>query len=446
MSSVQKQDFQILNAIITADRKDVPDEGIDIKNIIIETTLFSDIEKPYVSGKIMILDDNGLFDKIRFSGTERLDLEIGIQDESYNINRTFIMTSIEQVSKSNESLKASVYLFNIVDEYVFIDKTTKFSKSFEGTLDQSIANIITNYLGVDVYSRGSRESAQTQLKYIVPYMTPFEACEWLRRRVTTDTGLPFFVYARLYGQPRINISPLDELYNKSKSPMNDYDYQYNPTLLNTGNTALEPYAIKSMQTSNLQTTYTQLSTGSIGSEIRNTNLNTGVTSQSKFDLSKYLEELDDDFLDIEKQNIYDTEFRFSVGKRLNESLHENSSRIYHTLSSEGTYDTFKSYGEETDSNKYITKLKNTAMRNALYKNMIDIVVQGSTINEKQIDVGDVISVLTLSDDTKQPKEHKYDELRSGLFLVYNIRHTYAETEHSVAMTLCKLRRGDKEGN
>jgi hypothetical protein len=441
-----RQDFQILKALITSDREVVPFEGIDIKNLIIETTLFSDIEKPYVSGKIMILDDNGLFDKISFSGTERLELEIGVQGESYNIDRVFIMTSIEQLEKSNSSLKASVYLFNIVDEYVFIDRTTKISKSFEGTLDESIANIITNYLGVDVFSRGSRETAQTQLKYIVPYMRPFEACEWLRRRVTTETGLPFFVYARLYGNPRINISPLDELYNKSITPINAIDYQYNPSLLNSGDKTIDPYVIKNMSTSNLQTTYSQLSTGSIGSEILDTNLNTGITTRSKFDLAKYLEELDDDFLDINKQNIYDKEFRFSVGKRLNESLHENSAKVYHTISSEGTYDTFKSYGEETDHRKYINKLKNIAMRNALYKNMIDITVQGSTINERQIDVGDVISVLTLSDDAQDPESHKYDELRSGLFLVYNIRHTYADTEHSVSMTLCKLRKGDKEGN
>ena len=41
------------------------------------------------------------------------------------------------------------------------------------------------------------EPYQEPMKFVVPFMTPFEACEVIRSKMSTDLGLPYFLYSTL---------------------------------------------------------------------------------------------------------------------------------------------------------------------------------------------------------------------------------------------------------
>ena len=67
------QEFKITEAIISADRLD---DEYDIKTYIIELSCFEDLDKPYVTGQIVFMDDIGLIQKIKILGTEKIKLTV----------------------------------------------------------------------------------------------------------------------------------------------------------------------------------------------------------------------------------------------------------------------------------------------------------------------------------------------------------------------------------
>lgn len=448
--SVNEQQYTIQSAEITTDRI-LPNEFYDVTKLIVELTLFEDIEKPYCTGKVMLKDDSGLMDKIGFSGTERLTIEIGIPPigNFENLKRTFIMSGIENVAKANQSGNSSIFVINLVDPHAYFNKSKKISQSYEGNLENSITNILTNHLDVRVENFAFEESIQTNFKYIIPYMHPLEACDWLRERATTNTGMPYFLYPSINFENILFLSDLSTMLTEDPVNAEDEPFIYNPENTQRSqsdtNNISNMYNIESLKTSVMQNTYQQLTSGSIGAEYNNLDIATGLSSNDHFSLKRMLDDLDyNEVIDIDKQNVYDDEYLFRSQFVEDRSLHDASAKVYHTITSKGTYGTFKSYGEEKDSRKYLTKLRNRAMRNALYKNMIDITVSGAFFNMNQCGVGSLINVNVLSDDVNN-KEYNFDELRSGKYLIYNVRHTYRDTVHKVAMTLCKLERGNYNG-
>ena len=105
------EDFSVDRIYITSERIK---QFIDIKNVAVELNIFENINMPYLTGSVLILDDNNIFNAIDFQGTERLNVELSIPvDGAPTISKTFIMNRIEKVHKSND--KTSMLLFNLID-------------------------------------------------------------------------------------------------------------------------------------------------------------------------------------------------------------------------------------------------------------------------------------------------------------------------------------------
>ena len=184
----------------------------------------------------------------------------------------------------------------------------------------------------------------------------------------------------------------------------------------------------------------QLMAGGIGAVYNNTNLNTGQMSSQHFDVTKVLDKLkENEVLPKEKeQNIYPQDFQLEND---NEFLHDKNAKIYHQITSTGTYGTWKSYHDELKPGSFNTKVGNYAIRNMLLKNMFEVTVPGAGFIVSKASVGDIVTINTLSDDGDNTTSATFDQLRSGDFLIYNVRHTFKNTRHDVVMSVCKLVRG-----
>jgi hypothetical protein len=435
----QQQQYKITEAYITTDR--TADERFDIKSTIVEFVLFENLEKPYITGQVALSDDIGLYDRLGFSGTERFYIRMASEDTSLApvMDRTFLMTGIDTIVKSSESGTSSVYVFSLMDEHVMLSKSKKISRTVQGNLESQITKIIGSDLKKDVDLSYSSESLQSNFKAIIPYMTPLDACEWLRDRATTSTGLPYFLYASIH-DTNLRLGNLEVMLKQgawnSKVP-----YLFAPSnvqIAEEQGDVEKNFIVQSMKSTKLQNTFKQLQTGGIGSLYNNTNINNGRISSTHFSVQSLLEEMENKgLIDMKKQNVYDETYQNAEGR----SLHELDARIFHTITSSGTYGTFKSYHDELDPAKFRKKIENLAVRNMLYKNMFDITVPGAGFIVSKASVGDIVKINVLSDDNNPKSEQKFDELRSGEFLIYNARHTFKDTRHDVAMTVCKLERG-----
>lgn len=438
MSNTQQQ-YKITQAYITSNR--TGDEKFDIKATIVEFVLFENIEKPYITGQIAMSDDIGLYDRLSMSGTERLYIKMASEDESLApvMDRTFLISGIDTIVKSSESGTSSIYVFTLMDEHVMISSSKKISRTVQGNLETEITNILGSDLKKDVDLSYSSRSMQSNFKGIIPYMNPLDACEWLRNRATTNIGMPYFLYASIH-DTNLRLGNL-EVMLKQNSWNSKLPYLFAPSNVQSAEEqgALEKnFIVQSMKSTKLQNTILQLKSGGIGSLYNNTNINNGRISTTHFSILSLLEEMDKKgLIDMKDQNVYDEMYQNDEGQY----LHELNSRVFHTITSSGTYGTYKSFHDELDPAKFRKKLENMSVRNMLYKNMFDVTVPGAGFIVSKASVGDIVRINVLSDDNDPNSEQKFDELRSGEFLIYNARHTFKDTRHDVAMTVCKLERG-----
>lgn len=436
MNKIQQQ-YKISEAYITSERID---GQIDVRPTIIELTFFEDIEKPYITGRIAISDAAGTFDTISMSGLERLHVTIASEDSTLApvMNRDFIMYKIDRIIKASNSGDAAVYIFDLIDEHAIIGESVKISRTVKGSLEDEITRICVHDIGKQVDQSYLTPSSQNNFKINIPYMNALEACEWLRNRATTENGMPFFLYASIH-DTNLRLGNLEVMLGQPAWNV-ELPYIYAPANVQNAETQTpleRTMVIQSMKAASLQNTRQLNATGSIGSLYNNTNLNTGRISSTKFDVTKLLQRMQDEQIIGKNQNVYNPSFISEMGN----ALHELNSRVFHQVTSNGTYGIHKSYHDEIDGTRFLKKIESMAVRNLLYKNMYDVTVPGAGFIVSKASVGDIVRLDVIGDNNDPKRNQKLDQSRSGNFLIYNTRHTFRDTRHNVAMTVCKLERG-----
>ena len=73
------------------------------------------------------------------------------------------------------------------------------NKCYTGTPDQIVRKILKDNLDMDMQKEDmpSIKPYQETMKFVVPFLTPFDACEVIRSKMSTDLGLPYFLYSTL---------------------------------------------------------------------------------------------------------------------------------------------------------------------------------------------------------------------------------------------------------
>jgi len=445
----KSQQFKITEALISADRFGGFEAlSYDVRTSIVEFNVYESLDKAYLTGTVAILDDKGLFDAISFNGTELFRISMCSLDNELDpiFQKTFYLTNVERSVKSNDNGKSSIYLFSFIEPHAFKSRLTKISKSFNGSLEQSVIKTVARDLNKDVdisymtTATGNRRNAiQTKVKGIIPNLTPIQTIDWLLSRATTNTGSPFFCWSTIHDD-RLRLGNLDVMLKQT--PFNSkLPYTYNPSnvsIAEDGGDETQGFIIKEIISKNTGNTLKLIDAGSVSANLGNTNLNTGQISNNHFTFRKTLNKLQQEqVIDIEQQNIFDPYLK------IQDVLFDDYDAMkYHTLTSNGTYGTSKSYHDETEPNLFIKKLEGRALKNHLFKNQFQAVVTGTAFFLAKAAVGDIVRLKVVNDNTEVTDRSSEDDLldksKSGDFLIYDIRHTFQNTSHTVNMNLVKL--------
>ena len=448
--TTQSQQFKITEAAITADRIGGFNANFfDVRTSIAELNIFESLDKPYLTGTVVILDDKGLFDKISFQGTERFKVQMSSVDNDLNtvFDRVFIMTGVERSIKSNDNGKSSMYVFTLLDEHAFLSSLKKISKSFSGTIDNILVKLLATEMNLDIdlsylfLGNGKKsEPIQTNMKGIIPNLNPIQAISWLVSRATTVTGSPFFAYASMHDD-NIRLGNLDSMLSQ-KAFNSKLPYTYNPANVSNADTQTElekTFTIKSLRTSKMANTLKLIQEGAVGANYSNTNLNTGQIFSQHHTIRNQLSKLREQEVIGENQNVFDPSFR--IGDMFVDLY---DAKRYHTVTSSGTYGRYKSYHDEYDATKFKKKVESRAIKNHLYKNMMNVVVEGAGFIVSKASVGDIVNLKVVNDNTEISLFGSEDELidkgKSGDFIIHKTRHTFSGTQHTVSMNVCKLER------
>ena len=464
--------FELNQAVISSG---MYDQEIDVTINVAELVIFESLDSPFLTGRIVISDDEGFLDAMKFQGTERLVVSLGgadIQNTPILTKKKFIMTSVEsRVSTSNQN--SAAYSFTLIDEHGFLGQLKKISKSYTGSLERIIVSIAQNELNrqVDIAYTGANTgsdelSAQQDITCIIPNLTPVDAMKWLCSRITTLNGSPYFIYAtlnvpdysgvsdetldeedRTFGNV-IRLGNLDVMLQQE--PLNKVPFRYTPNTVAT-NVETDPvkqmFTIKAFQIrSGYSNTLKQALMGSVVSTYSNTNLGTGEIFTTKHNLTDQINTLTEDGI-LQKegftQDVIDPTFVIN-----DLPLEEYSAKQFHTITSSGTYGTQKSYHDEFDETKFKHKIQSRSLFTTLQKNRISIIIEGGALILSTAGVGDIIDIdilgdnMTAGENDRDPRSNRF----SGNHLIYSIQHVFIEGTHNATMNLVKLDVGSKGKN
>lgn len=439
----KRQQFLITEAVISSDRTT---EVREVSQYIAEFVIYEDLYKPYITGKIAIMDDRGIFsNELGFKGSETLTITVqGVDpDNPVEFTHSFLMTGIDKMYKANE--KTEIYLFNLVDKHVFYDANIKLSKSYKGNIENIVSAISISELGKSVdRSYALSPSLQENLKVIIPYLSPLKACSWLINRATTKNGSPFFFYASLYDE-NLRIGDFDTQY--TRTPFNEnLPLVYTPAATNKAvevNPVYESTAIKDVKYGNLQDTLKMITSGAVGSRLSSIDVFQNVALSQHHTIRKTIRRLQQNNVipSNSTQNVFDETQLITADDNNPIFVDDVDARQFYKINSRGTYNSFNSYQDTATLGDLGDIVRSISIRSMIEKNKLEIEVPGALLLTRKVTVGDMIAVNFLNSNVTTEEVDAADKLdreRSGNYLITSVRHTFSKTTHDVVIGISKL--------
>jgi len=419
----------------------------DITSSVLEFVTFENLHRPWVDARIVFLDDYGLRDAMSMRGSERFRIRIGDPSDLTKpvIEKNFFVYKINDTERINE--RSEVLSISLVEEHRYIDAIKQISKSYNDTLDNIIKEIMNVELFKDVQKVSFDSIVQGIRKVVIPYMSPLDAIQWIKRRATTKTGGPLYVYGTLYAN-FVAMSDFDTL--MKADPIN----VKLPLRYSSGTQAIPDTENVSRGLYNV-TSYTDLPQdnmlqmyrdGNIGSAYTNIDAGTGISSGSHVSIRDVLDEFySDNILNPQiVQSVFDP--NLLIDGKLSDEY--NSQSVFQVTSSK-TYNQYQSYHDEAlllDDNDNVIesklKVKNKIIRSMLMKNVIDISMEGTLFMMKQVACGQKVRLLFLNSSVNKNTDNALDQIdkhRSGDFLITAISHNFAQDKtHNISARLTKI--------
>jgi len=441
------EDFRLNKVYISADRFK-QSRTIDVTNIVVEFNIFENITLPYLTGSIAILDDNGLFDVADFQGTEGLTIIVSLPNQPDNIIRkTFILNSVERSIQTND--RSAILVFSMVEDVLFYNNVQTISKTYDGTGEEIIKNVLNDKLNKNLFSRYEtyKPSFQSAFRIISPYLNPFQVVSMALNKMTTENGSPYFLYSTMYSNDLV-LADLDTILRSS--PLNNAPFTYSQSTANNENNdpVLLSTSIYDIKMVNQEDTMMLSELGVINSYFEAFDISTGKVNNSEFSLNQLYDKLfSTGIIDPQLTNkLIDYNFIPDQTKVDERGLGDYQSKRFSLAVGANTYpyeSQVNNWTSETDTLSYILRLNSYALKNLLLKNQMQIMVPGLnfTHGDKMTSVGRNIDLLCYKTNVSTNIDRmQRDHRKSGKFIITSKRHIFNATDfkHNVSITCSRI--------
>ena len=169
---------------------------IDVRNNISGFEIYEHINKPYITAKFSFLDHNNILQAFDFSGGEKLSIVIQHSEEKtsgFQIEKDFLIDKIENIIKTDERTESVI--IHCIEYHAFESSVQNISRSYSGSPSSMIEKILLEYLDKELITVG--QDSRNGLKVIIPNLHPIEASMWLKNKVVTSDGMPFYLFSTL---------------------------------------------------------------------------------------------------------------------------------------------------------------------------------------------------------------------------------------------------------
>jgi len=447
MSNNQSQ--YILDKVeLTADRFSNSEVNTyDLSGAVAELNIFENIELPYLTGTIAIVDDVGFRSFLGIKGSERLLISLRASKTAPVINKEFMVTGLATNISVNE--RTDVHILTLIESHAYLSSVSKISESFIGEPEQIIKNVLKSHLSKDVVFY-AKKAAQSRMRVNIPFWNPLAVVDWLRDRMSAANGSPFFTYAALRDN-KIHIEDLDSLMSfESWNSKHTYTYsQDGHSLQSISDPEMLLFHVKNYSATQIESTLRLAQAGAIGSDFLVRDLTSGSNLTDTFhNANDTINNFIESITGGTKSNTigFDTELQLGSGSRGNKNIGSYSSKVFSSVvASRQHYEqdnktVVSGYHDEISQTQlYKLKIKSAALRAILRNNVFEVTVPGTPyLVNREIGVGSNLNLRYVKPSQHPVALTQADKDRSGKFMIYKVRHSFTEGIHNAHMEIVKL--------
>lgn len=418
-------------------------KSVNIAKNIAEIEIYESLDKPYLTGRLMLQDDFRFFDIINITGTEVLNLTIRQPyAQAAQITKSFVLEHLATSKKANDSTE--ILIFRIIEQNYFNNMLVPFSKSYNGSGENIIQEIISDQLNLNV-NLPEIPSVQEPFKYLAPFITPFQACNLIRERITTENGLGYYFFATLNDE-NFQLKSLEEMITSDPWNKNG-PFTFNQAFTASNETLTREelaFIIESFDNIKSEDSLKYISYGAFSALFETTDVVSGKTEKLQFDINEVMENLKSkNIIGQANDPVLNHEYTFK-DLQMNELPSVKLSRVV----SNQSYNTdFRNLFESQNLDEIKLDFINVITRAALFKSKAIMVLPGSFfITGTNNSVGKVIDVYYTNNDVEVnlnktvSKGDMRDFSRSGKYLIHSAKHSFINTKHRVTVTGVRLDR------
>jgi len=415
-------DFELQQVLFTSNRG----EGLNfaIENIITDFEIFEHIDKPYLSMQMSILDTNNFVQSVDLQGGETIEITIQSTETRDNVDpitKKFIIDKVLKSQKPDD--KTEVYYLHCFEDIVLTSSLININRYYNDTPTKIVDQILKEYLGKNVIR--SLDEYQTNMQLVIPNMHPLEAAAWVKKRITSVDGFPYYLYSNLNTND-LYLIDLEQLLRREpinkKAPMTwiqsmGQQYQTDDVM-----------PILSYTHENVDDILTLIRSGVVGSDYNFLDTMTGKNTLCKFDV------VDDVFKSLEDNTIFKKQKRYNYPtdqKVMGQNFSSYSSEIITKITSNGSYNNknhrVRAADEEFDPIAYKKRISGHALRNFMTKAPITIQVNGRPFLAGTGDytIGNVVRLLFLDSQRRSSDDINPDYKKSGDYLMCAAKHSFS---------------------
>ena len=101
-NAISPDAYILLSVLVESDRLKTG-ASVELKAITSDIEIYEHMEKPYLTGILVIVDNHGLFDQIDFMGNEKVTIRFKQHDSITEISKKFTIIQIDKAVKPTDS-------------------------------------------------------------------------------------------------------------------------------------------------------------------------------------------------------------------------------------------------------------------------------------------------------------------------------------------------------
>lgn len=451
----KEQGFENINDVSIQEAKVFLANGfsLEITSAILDLDIFEHIEKPYLTAVMGFSDFGGISDFLSLNGGERVEIIISTTHSGTGegvvvkeVPKTFYIDKILTSKKLSEN--EEFFIAHLIEDIGFLSKTKNVNRSYSGSGSEIMEKVADEFLArkIDILTTGEDQ----YMKLIVPNMNPIETLSWIKNRLTTVQGYPFYFYSTLVqtiesacATPNRGLELTDLNFLLTQAPMNPQEpFLYSQSAANVtegNNMSLQQRRnILSYESTNVGNVFSLLEKGLIGSEYNYLDVTKYNQNEFEFDIES----------DVNKKfkgsKIINNRSNLDVLKYDWSNNEPPKTKKITQIGGTTSYDEWESFSEAPDKARYKNKVTAMSMSKLLVKDPININVNGYDFLDGNMNtsIGRKIRILFAKNKNDTSDTDDIDSLfdlnKSGDFLIFGCKHAIRQEGYTISMTAVKV--------